>query len=424
MHTLGSATLFLLIVQVLTGIFLAFYYVPSPEHAYHSVVQITEELPLGWLVRGMHKWAAHLVVVLVVLHLLRVLFMAAYKYPRELTWVAGVFLLLVVLAFGFTGYLLPWDQRAYWATVVGTHIASYAPLVGDFIMKLLRGGPEVGVRTLGRFYAFHTLFLPAFLVGLAAAHLAMVIKQGIAPPPVGEFASVERSEYAHVYERMKRAGRPFFRSMFKDAVVALVLTLALVILARQEGAPLEGPADPTSATYLPRPEWYFYFLFELLWWFPGRYIQIATFWIPVLVVLLLLFLPWLDRSSHRAPWRRPITTGMAIVMLTMIGFLTYKGATAPVPSTLPRDGATLSPAARRGAAVFEEQGCSACHRVHGQGSAAGPDLSKIARKRDREALMRVILTPEQDRPDTEMPAYADLGSEDLDALVAYLATLK
>ena len=153
MHTLGSATLFLLLVQIVTGIFLAFYYVPSPEHAYMSVYQITNQLALGWLVRGIHKWAASLIVIFMVLHTLRVLYMAAYKYPRELTWVVGVLLFLVVMALGFTGYLLPWDQKAYWATTVGTHIASYAPLIGDFVAEVLKGQADIGVRTLGRFYA-------------------------------------------------------------------------------------------------------------------------------------------------------------------------------------------------------------------------------------------------------------------------------
>jgi len=430
-HTLGSATLFLLLVQVVTGIFLAFYYVPSPEHAYQSVRQITDDLTFGWLVRGIHKWAAQFVVVFVVLHLLRVLFMGAYKYPRELTWVVGVFLLLVIFAFGFTGYLLPWDQRAYWATVVGTDIASYAPLIGDFVMKMLRGGQEVGVRTLGRFYAFHTLFLPAALVALTGIHLTMVIKQGIAPPPVGDFASVARSEYAIVYERLKRVGHPFFRSMFKDSVVALALTTILIVLAWQKGAPLEEPADPTSPTYVPRPEWYFYFLFELLWWFPGRWIPVATFWIPVTVVLALLFLPCLDRSPHRAPLRRPVTTTVTLLALLMVGFLTYKGATAPLPSTMsaserltPGAAENLSPLLRRGLVVYDEQGCSACHRIRGVGSAAAPDLSEIASKRDAASLRRVITAPAQEYPGTKMPPYADLSTEDMAALLAYLGTLK
>lgn len=430
LHTLGSATLFLLLVQVATGILLAFYYVPAPEHAFHSVSLIQTQLPLGWLIRGIHKWAASLVVIFAVLHLLRVLYMGAFKYPRELTWVVGVLLLLVVMAFGFTGYLLPWDQRAYWATVVGTHIASYTPLAGPYVMEILRGQPDVGVRTLGRFYAFHTLFLPVILFVLVAAHVAMVVKQGIAPWPVKKFASVRREEYRELYAHFKERGRPFYVSMAKDTVVALALLLLLFVLAWKVGAPVGEEADPTSPTFVPRPEWYFLFLFELLWWFGGKWIPVATFWIPVLLILLLLFLPWLDRSVHRAPLRRPLTTGLASVFLLFAAFLTYKGAAAPtpsaaaaaVPSPFPRQ--ELPPLEERGRGVYEEQGCAACHAIAGAGSAAAPDLTKIARRRNAEWMARFITAPEKLNPKTEMPAYDTLPREDLNALVAYLETLR
>jgi ubiquinol-cytochrome c reductase cytochrome b subunit len=430
MHTLGSATLFLLAVQIATGIFLAFYYVPSPEHAYMSVQQITNQLEFGWLVRGIHKWAATLVVILVVLHMLRVLYMGAYKYPRELTWVVGVLLLLVVFGFGFTGYLLPWDQKAYWATTVGIHIASYTPLVGQYVAEVLRGQPEVGARTLGRFYAFHTLWLPMMLFFLVLAHVAMVVKQGIAPLPVKKFASATREEYYKLYERFKEKGRPFYESMAKDALVSFLLLLLLLFLAWKLGTPLEEEADPTSATYVPRPEWYFFFLFELLWWFPGKWIPVATFWIPVTLVLVLFFLPWLDRSIHRSPLRRPVTTGLTTAAVAMAVFLTYKGATAPKPPTAAAEvrakmeAEALPPLALEGVSVYEEQGCAACHTVSGAGGAAGPDLTRVARKRDAQWLKDFITDPSTFNPDTEMPAYDYLTPEELEALVAYLQTLK
>lgn len=430
MHTFGSATLFLLVVQVITGIFLAFYYVPSPEHAYESVYQITNQLNFGWLARGIHKWGASLVVIFVVLHLLRVLYMAAYKYPRELTWVVGVLLLLVIMAFGFTGYLLPWDQKAYWATVVGTHIASFAPGVGNFVMEILRGQPEVGVRTLGRFYAFHTLFLPSILFLLVTIHLAMVVKQGIAPLPLKKFASVARAQYHKVYNEFKEKGRPFYESMAKDVIVAFALLLLLIFLAWKFGAQLGEEADPASATYVPRPEWYFFFLFELLWWFPGKWIPVATFWIPALLILVLLFLPWLDRNIHRTPLRRPWTIGLTTAVLAMAVFLTYKGATAPKPPTAAVAARTkleteaLSPLAQKGLAVYEEQGCAACHTIAGSGSAAGPDLTKVGRRRDAQWLKDFIVDPTTANPASEMPGYDYLTSEEMEALLAYLQTLR
>ncbi len=430
LHTFGSASLFLLLIQAATGVFLAFYYVPSPEHAYEAVSQITGQLAFGWLVRGIHKWGASLAVILVGLHLLRVLYMGAYKYPRELTWVVGVLLLLVVMAFGFTGYLLPWDQKSYWATVVGTHIASYAPVVGGYVMELLRGQPEVGVRTLGRFYAFHTLFLPAILFVLAGIHVAMVVTQGIAPLPARDFASVTREQYDERMRASKTRGRPFYESMAKDALVSCALLILLIVLAWVWGAPLDEPADPTSATYVPRPEWYFFFLFELLWWFPGRWTALATFWIPAALILTLLFLPWLDRSPHRAPLRRPWTVGLATAVLLMAAFLTYKGATAPLPLTAEaanrvQAGAQTLPAlARRGLQVYEEQGCAVCHVVRGAGTAGGPDLTRIGRQRDEAWLTRFIPDPSAVNVSSEMPPYDTLAPQDLDALVAYLKTLQ
>ena len=430
LHTFGSATLFLLLVQTATGVFLAFYYVPSPEHAHEAVSQITNQLAFGWLVRGIHKWGESLVVILVGLHLLRVLYMGAYKYPRELTWVVGVLLLLVVMAFGFTGYLLPWDQESYWATVVGTHIASYTPLVGGYVMELLRGQPEVGVRTLGRFYAFHTLFLPAILFVLTGIHVAMVIKQGIAPLPVKGSASVSREQYYELTRASKERGRPFYESIAKDVLVSFVLLVLLLVLAWRFGAPLDEPAKPTSATYVPRPEWYFFFLFELLWWFPGRWIPVATFWIPAALILVLLFLPWLDRSIHRAPQRRPWTTGFATAVLVMAGFLTYKGATAPVPisavaaNQAQMEARALPALARRGLQVYEEQGCAACHVVRGAGGAGGPDLTRVGRERDEAWLKRFIPNPSATNASSEMPPYETMTTEDLSALVAYLQTLK
>lgn len=414
----------------MTGVFLAFYYVPSPEHAYMAISQITNRLEFGWLLRGIHKWGASLLVILVGLHLLRVLYMGAYKYPRELTWVIGVLLLLVVMAFGFTGYLLPWDQKGYWATVVGTHIASYVPVIGGYVMELLRGQPEVGVRTLGRFYAFHTLFLPAILFALAAIHVAMVIKQGIAPPPVGEFASVTREQYRELTEKLKERGRPFYESMAKDALVTFFLLLLLVFLAWRLGAPLDEPADPTSATYVPRPEWYFFFLFELLWWFPGQRIAGATFWIPAALVLVLLFLPWLDRSIHRAPLRRPWTTGFATAAIVMAGFLTYEGATAPTPLTAVAasraalEAEALPTVARKGLEVYEQQGCAACHTARGSGGAGGPDLTTVGRLRDAAWLKTFVQNPSAANPASEMPPYDTMTAEDLGALVEYLQTLK
>ncbi len=177
-NTLGSASLFLFVIQVTTGIFLTVYYTPSPDHAYDSIQYIMEEVSFGWLIRGIHHWAATLMVIVVFIHMLRVFVTASFKYPREMTWLLGVGLLLVTLGMGFTGYLLPWNQRAYWATTVGTQIAGTVPFIGEFILKALRGGPDLSALTLQRFFSAHIWILPVVLAALIGIHVFLVMRHG------------------------------------------------------------------------------------------------------------------------------------------------------------------------------------------------------------------------------------------------------
>lgn len=181
--TLGSASLFLALVQGATGIMLSVYYVPSPDHAYDSITYIMNEVQFGWLIRGIHHWGASLLVLVVFLHMLRVFFYGAYKYPRELTWITGVFLLLATLGMGFTGYLLPWNQRSYWATVVGTEIAGTVPGIGRFITRVLRGGSDLSAVTLVRFFSMHVWIIPALVLVILGVHLYLVVRLGISHIP-------------------------------------------------------------------------------------------------------------------------------------------------------------------------------------------------------------------------------------------------
>lgn len=182
-YTLGSASLFIVINQAVTGILLTIYYVPTPDHAYDSVQYITTQVAAGWLIRGLHHWGASAMIVVVFLHMLRVIFLGSYKFPREVTWFTGVGLFLVAIGFGFTGYLLPWDEKAYWATTVGTRIAGTPPLIGDLMLRILRGGQELTAMTLARFFGIHIWWLPAALLALLGLHLILVIKHGISTTP-------------------------------------------------------------------------------------------------------------------------------------------------------------------------------------------------------------------------------------------------
>jgi quinol-cytochrome oxidoreductase complex cytochrome b subunit len=193
-YFLGGTTLFFLGTQVMTGVLLTLYYRPSPDGAYQSVLYIMNEVRFGWLIRSVHAWSANLMIATCVLHLLRVLIQGAYKKPREMTWIVGVGLLLITLGFGFTGYLLPWDQRAYWATTVSTEIAGAVPLVGDYLLRLMRGGDSLSATTLSRFYGIHTLVLPLSIAALVAIHLALIHEQGLASPPSVEDGEEEETE--------------------------------------------------------------------------------------------------------------------------------------------------------------------------------------------------------------------------------------
>jgi menaquinol-cytochrome c reductase cytochrome b subunit len=194
-HTLGSATLTAFLVQLVTGVVLAFYYKPSPDEAYASIQYITNDLTLGWLVRGMHRWGASVFIILLFLHMGRVFLFGAYKYPRELNWLLGVLLLVLAMLEGFTGYLLPWDQTAYWATVVGINLNATAPFLGPFLSDFLRGGQEIGTNTLSIFYSMHMLLIPGGLIALITLHLYLVIRLGVTSPPWSkEAAGAEREE--------------------------------------------------------------------------------------------------------------------------------------------------------------------------------------------------------------------------------------
>ncbi len=182
-YALGSATLFLAVLQIVTGILLTIYYVPTPDHAYDSVQFITTQVPAGWFIRGLHHYGASAMVILTVLHMIRVIVYGAYKFPREVTWFTGIGLLLVVVGFGFTGYLLPWDQKAFWATTVGTRIPATTPLIGDTILRIMRGGSDLSAVTLARFFGVHVWVLPAALLILLGIHIYLVIRIGISAVP-------------------------------------------------------------------------------------------------------------------------------------------------------------------------------------------------------------------------------------------------
>lgn len=313
----GGIALFLFLVQAITGTLLSLYFKATPEAAYKSVQYITSDVSFGWLIRSIHHWGANLMILFVVLHLIRIFAQAAYKYPRELTWVIGCFLFMVTLGFGFTGYLLPWDQRAYWATVVGTEIAGGVPVIGGFLLVLLRDGADVTGDTMSRFFGIHVLVLPLMLAGLLGVHLLLVHQLGLANPKKPE-PRVKTKEWDE--EKL----RPFWPHYLVDELVAWYVLLAvLVVLASLFPTGLEGQANPIVTPEGTKPEWYYLGVYMLLRLVPIKTIGIL---IPIVGVGLLVLWPFLDRSPVVLKRRRLLSLGgaslvlIALIALTVVGF--------------------------------------------------------------------------------------------------------
>ena len=432
-HTLGSATLTVFLVQLITGVTLATYYSASPDHAYDSIRFINTQVASGALLRGIHHWGASAMVVLIVAHMIRVFAVGAYKYPREVNWVVGMGLFLIVMVFSFTGYLLPWDQKAYWATAVGTNIAGTTPLLGAALVALLRGGGELGAATLARFYAFHALWLPLVLTLFVFLHLVVVVRQGIAARPKDLEVGAPKTTgdpayptyYREAYAASKHGGVRFWPDILgKDAIVSASAVLVIVLLAFLLGAPLDPPADPTDTTYIPRPEWYFLPIYQLLKLVPGSLESLIAVGAPTAVVLVLLGLPFFDRGSRRNLLHRPVALICLVGILGGAGVLI--GAAGRGPVTAPEAGRPLSSMERAGRALYQSQQCGGCHRIAGQGGEEGPDLTTVGLRHSGGWLHSFIEMPSRFHSESRMPAFGPpaLSHQEIEELAQYMSALR
>ena len=431
-HTLGSATLTVFLVQVITGTTLATYYSASPDHAYDSIQFLSREVASGALLRGIHHWGASAMVILIVAHVIRVFSVGAYKYPREINWLLGVGLFLVVMGFSFTGYLLPWDQKAYWATAVGTNIAGTTPVIGAALVAVLRGGSELGTATLARFYAFHVLWLPLALTALVALHLVIVVRQGIAARPhdleIGAPKSTKDPAYPgyyrDAYAATKRGGVRFWPDILgKDAIVSASVVLLIVLLAALFGAPLEAPADPTDTAYIPRPEWYFLPIYQLLKLVPGSLESLIAVGVPTVFVLVLVALPFFDRGSTRNLLHRPAAMVSLALVLGGAGFLIGAAGRTP-PEGAGEGGRPLSSVERAGRALYQSQQCGGCHRMAGQGGEEGPDLTEVGLRHSVGWLHSFLESPSRFHAESRMPSYGPpaLTHQEIEELAQYLSS--
>jgi len=325
LFTLGAALILLLSVQMVTGILLMVYYKATGREAFASIEAIMYEVPLGWLIRSAHNWGSHLIVIVALLHMFRVFFYGGFKKPRELTWIVGVALLAVILGFGFTGYLLPWDQVAYWGTVVATEAPASLPVLGPITREFMIGGTEVADATLGRFYVVHVFLLPFLLLGLMGLHLVLVRYQGI--------SSLRRTDEPEPTPQELHAGggEPFFPGHFlKDSATMYVALGVLVTLALLYPAHIGEPADPLLTPMGIKPEWYFLPAYQLLKYVP----EVVGVNMPPLLLLVLMLVPLaIDISPERHPGRRRrviagwMVTSALIFLLGILGQLSETSST-------------------------------------------------------------------------------------------------
>ena len=425
-YTLGSAALIAFTVQVVTGVALAFSYVPTPDHAYESLDFITHDAILGNIVRGVHFWGASAMVLLVCAHAAQVFLIGAFKFPREVNWLSGTLLLVFTFGMAFTGQLLRWNQDAYWAVVVGASQAARAPLIGDFLTGILFAGNQVGGATLTRFYATHVFMIPAIIFGLLGLHLYLVIRHGVSEPPVPG-VRVDRLTYRQRYEELiHKIGVPFWPDAgWKDVVFALAVGSIVLILAAVLGPPdLGNKADPTVIQAYPRPDWYFLWYFALLALIPPGIEDWFIIGFPLVLGVLFFILPFVAPFGERSPRRRPWAVGVVLVTAFSIGALVEYGSNAPWSpdlSTLtlpPSVTQGLTASQLQGAQSFQQRGCINCHTIAGVGGQRGPELTHIGTSLSSNELTWRILNGGRN-----MPAYGTtLSPQELANLVDFLGT--
>jgi ubiquinol-cytochrome c reductase cytochrome b subunit len=438
-YVFGSASMTMLLIQIVTGIGLSLVYVPSAGEAYESLLYLSYEQPLGWFLRALHYYAGSGMVVLLLAHMTQVFLHGAYKYPRELTWIVGVLLLVCTLGMFFSGQILRWDPDAYWGLAVAGSMAGRVPILGPWIVRTLLGGEIIGASSLSRFFALHVFVIPGALLTFLALHLWLVLRCGISAPPVpGKL--VDLNTYDADYHEELKSGVPFFGdALLKDILFSALAAIVVVAIAAYLG-PVgpTGPANPTIPGANPRPEWPFLWLFALLALSPP---DVETFFMlvfPVVLVGILFLVPFISNRGERAPSRRPVAVLLVIILYTTIGTLTYMGHSAPwSPEMNAWSGDPIpvkmvsrsTPSELQGAAVFQYKNCRNCHILGGSGGRRGPDLTTVGSRLSRNQLIDQISNGTPGRVGLpgggNMPAYGkQLTPAEMTVLVDFLVSLR
>lgn len=441
-YIFGSGLLFVFLTQIITGTFLALYYVPSIDHAHTTVAYITKEVAAGSFLRSLHVYGASAMVIIAVLHICQTFLYGSYKGRRELLWLSGTILFALVLGMAFTGYLLPWDQKAYFATAVGTNVPSELPLIGNAVKIVMRGGEELGTLTISRFFVAHVFWIPGLMLLFISTHLVLFRKAGPAGPPS------ENPLHPSL------PTEPFYpRQVIKDMALALLLIIILAGLAYFYPAALGPQANPADTQFLPRPEWYYRSLFQWLKYWHGNGVVIGIGVIPAVIALLFVAVPFIDRRLERRAWKRPLAVGLFGFVLLGIVILEAQSyyddghnatiakqlalqkkqaqdfmqepfkpemAGAPPAGLAPAaDAKATSAVAATGKTIFESHACNACHGPEGAGTPLAPKIAGIGQKYNADQLLDLFNHPTAKMDAGHMPHF-QFTPDDVKALLAYL----
>ena len=427
-YVFGSATMFAFLLQIATGVTLAFMYVPSAGEAYQSLEFITNQTTFGRIVRGLHNWGASAMILLVGLHMIRVYLTASYKYPREMHWITGVVLLSLTIIMAFSGQVIRWDQTAVWSTIVASEQAGRIPFIGHWVAQFLLGGETIGGATLSRMFAYHVFIVPALLIVFLVFHLYLVIKNGISEfPKAGD--PVDPKTYKEKYEaNVKREGVPFWPvAAWRDMVFGFIVITTILLIAVIIGPPdLGAPPNPSNIDALPVPDWYFIFYFAFLALMPPAMETVLMVFGPLLVGALLFALPFISNRGERSPLRRPWAIAMVALTIGSISGLWAIGISSPwsphfhaKPITLEIIGTDSGPI-YRGGEHFNDKGCLYCHTISGHGGLRGPDLTYIGDRLSSDEITWRIMNG-----GLNMPGFGGtLTHDELSDLVSFLKSRK